>query len=388
METAPNEPASAAAPAHLAFIDALRGIAAFYVLVFHIILIPSPRLAYPAWAGPVLMNGGTGVTLFFVVSAFTLCHTLRARQGTPGATLKFYVRRAARIVPLYYAWLAAMVLVVNDWTAAGLWRGKWHLVPFLTFTYNPVPRWQEGIVWASWTLGVEMVFYVAFPAIFAVVRTTRRAVAFVAVALLLATAHDAAIRAVLPASAGRESFIHCGILHQLPVFALGMLAYFIYYRVRDLRRGRVPAGTVLLTAGGVAFGLLPTVGLQPAALLYLMAVTYAVLLLGLSLVPVRLVVNRVTAFAGAISYSVYLNHPQLVLHLQPAYHRIYATDVGPAVQLLGCVAVTAVPLVAVSYLTYRLIEQPGIRLGGRLIRWLEQAGRTRAERIVAGELAR
>lgn len=63
----------------LTSLDSLRGWAAAYVIVYHTALMPNPALHTPAWAAPVVLAGGTGVTLFFVVSAFSLC--LAARPG-------------------------------------------------------------------------------------------------------------------------------------------------------------------------------------------------------------------------------------------------------------------------------------------------------------------
>ena len=56
-----------------AHIDTLRGLAALYVFLYHLALIPEPDLGIPYWAKRIVLSGGTGVTLFFVVSAFTLC---------------------------------------------------------------------------------------------------------------------------------------------------------------------------------------------------------------------------------------------------------------------------------------------------------------------------
>ena len=48
------------------FIDALRGLAALYVLVFHFSLITTPMAVAPSWLAPITGIGGAGVTLFFV----------------------------------------------------------------------------------------------------------------------------------------------------------------------------------------------------------------------------------------------------------------------------------------------------------------------------------
>ena len=104
-------------------IDALRGIAALYVLVYHVALIPQPNLGVPSWAARYVLTGGTGVTLFFIVSAFCLCLSMRTHQDEPSPTMRFYVRRVFRIVPLFYLWLAASW--VRDWLLHGVRHPWW-----------------------------------------------------------------------------------------------------------------------------------------------------------------------------------------------------------------------------------------------------------------------
>ena len=49
---------------------------------------------------------------------------------------------------------------------SGIIHAKGPILSFMFFIYNFRPGMQEGLVWASWTLGVEMVFYLIFPWIF------------------------------------------------------------------------------------------------------------------------------------------------------------------------------------------------------------------------------
>ena len=48
-----------------AYVDTLRGLAALYVLFYHLALLPNPDLEVPYWAKRIVLSGGTGVTLFF-----------------------------------------------------------------------------------------------------------------------------------------------------------------------------------------------------------------------------------------------------------------------------------------------------------------------------------
>jgi len=97
----------------LDFVDSLRGLAALYIVVYHMALVPHPRLEAPHWAQAVVLSGGTAVTLFFVVSAFSLCPTMNAHAGELHPVRDFFIRRLFRIAPLFYAMLYGLGLPIS-----------------------------------------------------------------------------------------------------------------------------------------------------------------------------------------------------------------------------------------------------------------------------------
>jgi len=56
----------------------------------------------PELAQVLSQLGQTGVQLFFIASAYTLCATVESRRHEPHSVASFYVRRYFRIEPLYY----------------------------------------------------------------------------------------------------------------------------------------------------------------------------------------------------------------------------------------------------------------------------------------------
>ena len=94
----------------LDFVDSLRGLAAIYVVVYHMVLLPEPNLLVPHWAQALAHHGGTAVRLFFVISAFSLCHTMKGHSGERGEIRNFYIRRLFRIAPLFYFMLRILCL--------------------------------------------------------------------------------------------------------------------------------------------------------------------------------------------------------------------------------------------------------------------------------------
>ena len=77
----------------LDFLDSLRGFAAFYVVFYHMVLLADPILQIPKYLELYISAGGTGVTLFFVLSSFALCHSSDRRTAHPDKLIYFYIKR-------------------------------------------------------------------------------------------------------------------------------------------------------------------------------------------------------------------------------------------------------------------------------------------------------
>jgi len=360
----------------LDFLDALRGLAAAYVVVFHMILISNPNLGVPAWAQLIAMNGGSSVTLFFVISSFSLFYTMPMRTKDRWPWVSYALHRLFRIAPLFYAWIA--LTVIRDHYVFQATHSWWEIFASSSFLFNFLPLQQEGFVWASWTIGVEMLFYLVFPFVYMRTKNVWQAISFLLASMLVWWACDLVLAYLNLSPSEIASYRQWFFPKYLPEFAFGAIAFFIVQKALPWREGhRVTSSSVgimlLLASAFMYLSVLKGTGYfglpDPR---YANALCYFVVVVALALQPVSLLVNRVTKKMGVISYSMYLNHPTLVLLLGPVYKWIYSHVNNLSLAFVGSCALTYALLIPLSMVTYKFIERPGVRLGKKCYAWLER----------------
>jgi peptidoglycan/LPS O-acetylase OafA/YrhL len=369
-------------PPRFEFVDALRGLAALYVVIYHMIVVPrladvGPELDVPHWAYAVARRGDTAVTLFFIISAFSLCHTMQARRAERHEVHDFYIRRLFRIAPLFYVMIA--VHMMRDWLDYHVLHGPGEIAINFLFIFNFFPGSVLGIVWASWTVGVEMIFYMIFPLLFARLGGIAAAIALCFAALLAGVAFNEVAAHLAITDAIRARFDQLSFFRHLPIFVFGMLCWLVFDRT-IARQPRPPAVGAALILGSLwayhaylhgLLGFLFPDNYGDGA--YWPAIIYGGLLLGLGILPSSIFVNSATLFCGRISYSIYLIHSPVVFYLTPVYRRIYASGSPLSAKFVICAAVTLGVVLPLAWASYRWIELPGMRLGKRVLAWRMQA---------------
>ncbi|MPT47255.1 MAG: acyltransferase [Sphingobium sp.] len=136
-------------------IQALRGIAAFMVVVAHAIE-HGPTLS----GNSVIITGRFGVEIFFIISGLVIM--LSAGQGT-FSPKEFIIRRLWRVVPLY--WLTTFMLTAITIFKPSILKTSVfemeYFIKSLFFIPSPLPGsldWRP-IFKLGWTLNYEIFFY-------------------------------------------------------------------------------------------------------------------------------------------------------------------------------------------------------------------------------------
>jgi len=156
-------------------LDAVRAVAILLVVIGH-------------WASPPFPISVVGYLTFFVLSGYFISGIVWKQAvyvGGPGNWPRrlgiFYLRRAVRTLPPYYAALLLSALLplatVHDYPG-------WFLVPVSNLLFYRLQHWGEG-VGHFWTLAVDEQFYLLWPLLLTVVPRRLRWLALVAVAGLV-----------------------------------------------------------------------------------------------------------------------------------------------------------------------------------------------------------
>ncbi|MGQ0679360.1 MAG: acyltransferase family protein [Actinomycetota bacterium] len=368
-------------------IDGFRGLATLAVVVTHVWLLSgSARL--DGGLARMMVAGGV-VDFFFVISGFVLFLPAVYGKGSYGDVRAFAMRRAARILPLYYVSLI-VVLALHRWIVDPVEpiqlpfesiQSTISLFMHLTFLQNFVlPLGQDigfgnGVVW---TLPLEAVFYVLLPLI--ALRYYRRPFLWLLLAVAVAGAYKFSIAhaaAWLPwvgvdVSEDTRIRIQVSLMHApsfFSQFALGMTAAWVYVRINERnlshRARRYAPITMLAALAGVVAGTMEQgadrIAGQPEQL-YLhttgLAFWFTLLMLATLFAPARLqwpATNSLARWIGTVSFGIYLFH--LVL-IRLAVHTLgFATDGSTGAFLTMLLFVLAgSSLVATA--AYYAVEQP------------------------------
>jgi peptidoglycan/LPS O-acetylase OafA/YrhL len=316
-------------------LDGLRGFAALLVFGVHMWIYQLPNtltLKRDWWGEALLFEARVAFVMFFVLSGYLLYRPFaRAALGesAPESIRAYLVRRAARILPAYYlALLGALVLVGSAGAVEGRRMIESGEIPlFFLFAQNYSADTLLRLNAATWTLVVEVAFYLLLPivALFALRRCYGSARA--QLALLLALVGIGVTWNLVGYAAGWGAVASHAPPSFLPYFACGMMVALLVERVRAGHlRALDGRATVVLTAAAVttlvANGywhatdhspdgfLIEVFADLPAALAFAAIVAAIVIGTGAGL---RWLSCRPLSWFGEISYGFYLWHVPLMV---------------------------------------------------------------------------
>jgi peptidoglycan/LPS O-acetylase OafA/YrhL len=295
--------------ADLPALTGIRGLAAWFVVLYHIRIGAWPHL--PAEAYHVLSKGYLAVDLFFMLSGFVLWlnYSDRLRRDGPAALPKYLARRVARVWPLHLFMLGLTIVYAAVVASAGELNTvhyPWQELPLHVLL---VHNWgfTRGLAWndPSWSISGEAAAYLLFPLIVLAADWRRLPPALAIAALLVLAALLSAVMGWNGADILDRDIPRFGLLRAASEFAIGTIVCGLWQRWRPTPGPSWSLAAALMggaTALGLAAGAPETlvVPLFLAGLLLALALTADLHRNPLASRPVH--------YLGEISYSTYLVH--------------------------------------------------------------------------------
>ncbi len=367
-------------PGRYPSLDGLRGIAVLLVVAHNLMPIRDPTDVPTHLLIALFDRGWIGVQLFFVLSGFLITGILLDEPRSRKAWRRFFVRRALRIFPLYYALLFVMLVLLPalGWLPADFRRTPSLEIYLWTYLWNWVAPFHPHAASFPhvWSLAVEEQFYLLWPLI-ALGRPPRQVLAWCAA---LAVGGLAARIALVAAQASPEMAYQFTVC-RIDALALGgaMAAALrmpqLHARLAALRTHGLGAAAAVLVLGALASGAYriftpagQTVGYSS------LAVAFAWLVLWCATsddaqddaAVSQLLRSAGLRRVGLYSYGMYLLHvPLHQLVGMPLMARWgLATAPSASASLAYMVAGTAVSLAAAAA-SYHAFERYFLELKGR-----------------------
>ena len=286
---------------------------------------------------PLVSRGYMFVYVMFMLSGFVLM--LGSLNGKYPSVRRFYLSRAARIVPSYLMCLAIFgffVIIPDDaYPSAGFMLKD--VLSHLTFTHNLFYEGYQASHFshALWTIAVEMQFYLIFPLLAHWFK--KKPILTFAGMLLFCTLVKLLIHAYIP-----DSTLYINRLSTtLDIFGVGMLGAYIYFKAKEREAGKIPKLAFALAGLACAAGahflmkwLASYTGSETqrqaqmwfALPLSLLMCAFTVCL-SLSFERIRNICsNRVILFLSGISYNFYIWHQTIAVRLKEARIPAYTGD--------------------------------------------------------------
>ena len=364
---------------YLPSLEGIRALAFLLVFAVHFsgptwTLEQRPYRDYP-WLLACQLSFAA-VPIFFALSGYLITGVLLNTREKAGYFRVFYLRRALRVLPLYYLTLAGAYLFTIGTGTHLLKRHLLFVTYFFNFWpangyYNISPYLKVGHLWS---LAVEEQFYLVWPIVIWLIPNRTKLVRFSWT--IVALAFVARLMWPLLHFSAPE-FVYQNTLFRGDAIMLGaILALYQRHPNADLARLRRPAAVVLVAASTVlivralcvgqampfdAFGVaivLPLLSCMGAACLVL-CLNPGTWIFRVSTWPWAVALGKRT-------YGLYLFHqlfvPYFLAHVIPSLSHLLGRGFGRAAAMLLAFALTWL----LSELGYRFVEQPAIRYKSRI----------------------
>lgn len=343
-------------------LDGLRALSVAAVIWHH----SGGGMVASEWA----QHGHHGVTLFFAISGFLITTLLLREHDRHGAIdlRAFYVRRALRIFPLYYAVLltyVVLVFVLERHSKVGQDFFS-NLIYFATYTSNWFVALDGRVIfYFSWSLAAEEQFYLVWPPLMKRLGSRARALAVALAAVVVIALLDVLLPRWLPQSGSAQMVLR--VVHNTPLaIIVGVAAALLLHDPAGFARCRFwLAATRWHSAIWLALGVFAAVA--PGLPWFTVHVALAMLVVACCMredhALARLLQTPILVYMGTISYGLYLLH----MLCKNFVGKVFAAA-GIELGAFDYFFATLLLSIVVAGLSYRYFESRFLRMKGRFDR--------------------
>ncbi|UKS24969.1 acyltransferase [Paenibacillus sp. HWE-109] len=329
-------------------LQASRGAAAFFVLLFHTSAMSFKYFHYD-FLGISGIGRSGGVDFFFLLTGFLLYHTYGHKIGTKMTVIPFLTNRLIRIYPFY--WIITLTVLPVYFVVPSFGYGYETYKDTIIKSLLLLPQTHGPVLPVAWSLSYFVLFYVIFSFLMAIGK--KPAKIFVGVWLLLTICHVLHVP-ILGADIDRHVYLNFIFSEVNLEFIAGcLLAKWVeHHKTRNY--------TFFIIVGALGFLFIWVNNMYNLTMYhnYLFYIIPAVLvLLGASSIPEKLQlptwVQHLNKLGNA-SYTILLTHLifiSILMKLSVATHLV--DYIGFFFTALLVVALT-IPL---CYMVYRLAEK-------------------------------
>ncbi|MFS2122454.1 acyltransferase family protein [Pseudomonas sp. Pseusp97] len=359
----------------IADIEILRAFAVLFVVLHH------AHGNLISWASPrfdVLtsyFSGGFGVDLFLAISGFVIARDLlpRLKAATEAGSawrciLAFWVRRAWRLLPSAWFWLAVVLLAVLSFNRSGVF-GTWGanvdatyagVLQFANWRFaETFMRSEYGTSFVYWSLSLEEQFYMVLPLL---ALLARRWLVHVLVVLV-----------VYQLFASRGLMM---VMFRSDALMLGVLLAIwsrttAYARLRTLLPTR--GGSLALVALSLLMGAFWSDTLDVGIYKFSLVSICSIVLVWMASYDAELFIpsgpwRRAIIWIGTRSYAIYLIHVPAFFVVREFWMRLYPQLPVDERFFYPFVLCATALIVVLSELNFRLLETPLRRRGALMAR--------------------
>lgn len=296
-------------------IQGLRALAVVFVFLFHL-------------SHNFLPGGFIGVDIFFVISGYLISSIVISKIANDKFNLlDFYDSRIKRIVPAYYflliaVWVGFYFIFINADIGKFKLSHFWALVFNSNYYFANVDNYfgvssNENPLLHTWTLGVEMQFYLILPFILLFIKNRK-----ILISILILITVGLFAYSTKEIMTGNKGGMYFSLLARSPEFFIGVLISLVKIEKNNfVIKNAFPLSLIGFIGLLCSALILTETSPFPGALAILPCLSVGLLLITPTSKLNFFLANKFFVFIGEISYSVYLWHWPIIAFLRYYYSR-------------------------------------------------------------------